>query len=171
MIPRMFRVLPPLLLFTTFAFAHGFQAGELKIGHPYALPSIAQQPMGAAYFSIENTGQSADRLLSVKTPAAQSATLHTMTMDGNIMRMREADAIAIEPGATVAMKPGTGYHIMLAGLKSPLKVGDRIPLTLTFEKTGKVDVIVVVQDKEARSGAAPAASMEQAPNALHQHQH
>jgi copper(I)-binding protein len=173
MIPRIFCALPALLLSTTFAFAHGFQAGDLKIGHPYALPTIAQQPAGAAYLSIENTGKSADRLLSVNTPAARSASLHTMTMDGNIMRMREADAIAVEPGATIAMKPGMGYHIMLTGLKAPLKVGDRFPMTLGFEKTGKVDVTVIVQDKEARSAAASAAgaASEPAAGAAHQHQH
>lgn len=174
MIPRIFYALPALLLSTTLAFAHGFQVGDLKIGHPFARPTIAQQPTGAAYLSIENTGKSADRLLSISTPAATSAALHTMTMDGNIMRMREANAMAIEPGATVAMKPGMGYHIMLIGLKSPLKVGDRFPMTLTFDKAGKVDVTVVVQDREAaQSGpAAGAASMSMPmPDAGHQHQH
>ncbi|MDB5854967.1 MAG: rane protein [Herminiimonas sp.] len=181
MISRILCVLPALLLSTTLVFAHSFQVGDLKIGHPYALPSIAQQLTGAAYLSIENTGQSADRLLSVSTQAARSATLHTMTMDGNIMRMREADAMTIKPGATVVMKPGMGFHIMLTGLKSPLKVGDRFPITLTFEKNGKLEVTVVVQDKEARSAAASGSASasgstaggasEPAPGAAHQHQH
>jgi copper(I)-binding protein len=172
MIPRILFALPALF-FCTLAFGHSFDAGDLKIGHPYALPGIAQQLTGAAYLSIENTGKSADRLLSVNTPVARSATLHTMTMDGNIMRMREADAIEIKPGATVAMKPGTGYHIMLTGLKSPLKVGDRFPITLGFEKVGNVDVTVVVQDKEARSGAASSAgaASQQTPGAPLHHQH
>jgi copper(I)-binding protein len=172
MILRIFFALPALILSTTLAFAHGSQVGDLKIGHPYARPTIAQQPTGAAYLSIENTGKSADRLLSISTPAATSAALHTMTMDGNIMRMREANAVAIEPGATVAMKPGMGYHIMLVGLKSPLKPGDRFPMTLTFDKAGKVDVTVVVQDKEAaQSGPTAGAAPMPMPGAGHPHQH
>jgi copper(I)-binding protein len=176
MISRFLCALPALLLTTSLAFAHGFQAGDLKIGHPFARPTIAQQSTGAAYLSIENTGKSPERLLSVSTPAARSAALHTMTMDGNVMKMREANALPIEPGATIAMKPGMGYHIMLVGLKSELKVGDHFPMTLTFDKAGKVEVTVVVQDKDAGAPSAmgdsnAASNAASSPGAVHQHQH
>jgi copper(I)-binding protein len=65
-----------------------------------------------------------------------------------------------------------GYHIMLVGLKSPLKPGDRFPMTLTFDKAGKVDVTVVVQDKEAaQSGPTAGAAPMPMPGAGHPHQH
>ncbi len=74
-----------------------------------------------------------------------------MSMDGNVMKMREVDGIEIKPATRVAMQPGEGYHIMLIGLKKPLKAGDKFPLTLTFEKSGKVEVSVWVEEKDAKS--------------------
>ena len=62
-----------------------------------------------------------------------------------VMRMREIDGIALAPNARVAMRPGSGMHLMLMGLKAPLKEGARFPMTLEFERAGKVEVEVVVQ--------------------------
>ena len=74
-----------------------------------------------------------------------------MGMDGDIMRMREANQLPLPPAAKVEMKPGMGYHIMLNGLKQPLKEGATFPMTLTFEKAGKVEVTVVVDARKAGS--------------------
>jgi hypothetical protein len=63
----------------------------------------------------------------------------------SVMTMRPLDnGLAIEPGKTVKLAPG-GYHLMLFDLKSPLKQGDKVPLTLEFEKAGKVKVSFDVQ--------------------------
>jgi len=67
-----------------------------------------------------------------------------MKMEGDVMRMRQVDAIEVPVGQTVELKPG-GYHLMFIGLKAPLKVGERFPMTLKFEKAGEVKVEVVVQ--------------------------
>ncbi|MFC7516239.1 copper chaperone PCu(A)C [Herbaspirillum sp. GCM10030257] len=135
--------------------AHEFKLKDLKIGHPYARTTAPYQPSGAAYLSLENKGSSADRLTSISSPVAKSAEIHTMSMEGNVMKMREVDGIDLPPAAKVEMKPGHGYHIMLMGLEKPLKAGDKFPLTLTFEKAGKTDVTVVVE--EAKKEASPAA--------------
>ncbi|SNS19590.1 hypothetical protein SAMN06265795_101467 [Noviherbaspirillum humi] len=148
------------LLLAGSALAHGFRAGELQIRHPFVRATMPGQPTGAAYFSIENEGKKADRLIGATTTVAGSVQIHAMNMDGNIMRMREVAAVDIAPGAKVSLKPGDGMHLMLMELKQPLKQGDKFPLTLNFEKAGKVEVTVVV-DKEA---AQPAA-------ADHQHHH
>jgi copper(I)-binding protein len=68
-------------------------------------------------------------------------------MDGGIMRMREVDALELQPAAHVTMSPGDGYHIMLVGLKKALVPGQKVPLSLRFEKAGKLDIEAVVDDK------------------------
>ena len=128
--------------------AHDFKAGDLRIDHPYALPSRPGQATGGVYVrGIRNTGAVADRLLAASTPAATSVEIHRMQLQGDVMQMRAVSAVEIPASATVAMKHGTpdGYHLMLLGLKAPLKDGDRFPVTLTFEKAGTHDVQVWVQ--------------------------
>ncbi|WP_119156606.1 copper chaperone PCu(A)C [Caldimonas tepidiphila] len=139
----------------TSAHAHDYQLGPIRIAHPWARATVAGQPAGGAYLKLENAGP-ADRLLSVRSPVAASAELHLMTMDGNIMRMREVDAIALPAGQTVEFKPG-GLHIMLTGLKAPLKQGERVPLTLRFEKAGEVNVELAVESAASSGGDKPAA--------------
>ena len=134
--------------------AHSYQAAQLLIDHPFARATVPGQTSGAAYLTIENKGSGTDRLMSASAPAAKTVEIHTMSMDGNVMRMRRVEWIEIKAGETVSMKPGAGYHLMLLGLRGPLKVGEKIPVTLTFEKAGKVDVSVAVED--ATTTAKPA---------------
>jgi copper(I)-binding protein len=74
-----------------------------------------------------------------------------MAMNNGVMTMRPLDkGLVIEPGKTVKLAPG-GYHLMLFDLKSPLKQGDKLPVTLEFEKAGKVKVSLDVQGVGAQS--------------------
>jgi periplasmic copper chaperone A len=98
---------------------------------------------GVAYFAISNSDLAADRLTGASTPVAAAAEMHVMVMDGAVMQMRPVDAVDVRPGERVEFKPG-GLHLMLLGLKNPLKQGDRFPLTLEFEKAGKIEVEVLV---------------------------
>ena len=66
-----------------------------------------------------------------------------MVMDGGLMKMRAVKGIDLKPGATVELRPG-GYHVMLEDLKQPLKEGDHVPLVLTFEKSGALEIKVNV---------------------------
>lgn len=144
-----FKFLPLLaaaFVFSQAALANPVDAGDLRIDQPIARPSVANQKAGAAYLIIDNRGSKADKLIAASSPASASVELHTMQMDGNIMRMREVPTIELQPGTKLTMKPGDGYHLMLIGLKQPLKAGDKFPLTLTFERAGKVDVSVSVGD-------------------------
>lgn len=136
------------------ALAHDYQIGSLRIAHPWARATVPGQSAGGAFLRLENRGE-ADRLLSARSDAAASVELHTMTMDGNIMRMRELDAVALPAGQTVEFKPG-GLHIMLRELKAPLKQGERVPLTLRFEKAGEVKVELSVESAASMGGAKPA---------------
>src|SRR6266478_6591852 len=105
------------------------------------------------FVAVENTGSQSDRLLSVATPMAGVAELHEMRVDAGVMRMRDVAALEVRPGEKVQLKPG-GYHVMLSELKQPLKVGDKFPLTLTFQNAGAVEVSVWVEEMGAGTGAA-----------------
>ena len=98
---------------------------------------------GAAYVSVVNQGTKADRLLSISTPAARSAELHTTVMAGDVMKMEAAGEIDVPAGATLEMKPG-GLHVMLMGLIAPLKQGETIEMTLRFERAGDLKVMVPI---------------------------
>lgn len=145
MIKQVLSVLSALLLCST---VHA--AGDISVTGAHARATVPQQPSGAAYLTLENKGSAADRLIGVSSPVAQSASVHTMSMDGDVMRMREAGALQLAPAAKVEMKPGAGYHIMLTGLKQPLQAGDTFPITLSFERAGKIEVSVVVDGKDAK---------------------
>ena len=136
------------------AVAHSFKLGEIDIGHPYARPTREGQMVGAGYLKLANKGP-VDRLVSATSPAAGSVEIHSMSMEGDVMKMRQIDAIEIATGQTVELKPG-GYHLMLMGLKAPLKVGDKFPLTLKFEKSGEVVVTVNVEEPKSKSQATGA---------------
>ena len=122
-----------------------------RIESPYARATVPGQSSGAVYLTIENKATVSDQLVAISTPIAKSAEIHSMAMDGNVMKMREVSAITLTPSSTLAMKPGGGYHLMLTGLHKPLKSGDYFPLTLTFEKAGKMEVSVAVREKDSQA--------------------
>ncbi len=121
----------------------------VAVTRPYARATAAGQSVGAGYLTLTNPG-AADRLLSASAPVSQTVELHTMSMDGTVMRMRQVDAIELPAGRTVELKPG-GLHLMLMGLKAPLAAGSQFPLTLRFEKAGEVTVQVKVEAAGASS--------------------
>jgi periplasmic copper chaperone A len=137
--------------------AQSYTAGHVRIERPFAAPTVPGAPNGVAYITTLESKQ-ADRLLRTSTPVAASNELHNMTLDaGGVMRMRELSDLQLTPGSLIKMQPGQGVHIMLMGLKKPLKLGDTFPMTLEFERGGKVVVNVVVQvGKNAHSsGESP----------------
>ena len=128
--------------------AHDYKVGDLQIGHPYTRTTPPGATTAGAYLSIDNKGKAADKLLRAFSPAAGLVELHSMSMDGNVMRMRAVPAIDVAPGATVKLAPG-GLHVMLQELKRPLKKDERVPLTLVFQRAGEVKVELAVQDAVA----------------------
>ena len=135
------------LFATTIVHAHSFKVGDIEIEHPHARVTVGKQANGAAYMEIENKGKTDDALLSASSPVADSVEVHTMRMEGDVMKMRAVDSLEIKVGDEVKMKPGEGYHIMLMGLKNPLKAGEKFPMTLTFRQAGTVKITVHVSDK------------------------
>ena len=145
----------PWLLWAGSVLAHGTRAGDLTIDHPYAVPTLAGVSTGALYFrAITNNGNEPDHLLSARTKVADSVDLHHMQMDGNVMRMRAVAAIDLPARTEVRLRHGSaaadGYHLMLNGLKAPLKDGDRFAVVLQFRRAGEREVMVWVQTPKAR---------------------
>jgi copper(I)-binding protein len=125
-----------------------------KVEAAWARPTVAGQRAGGGFLKITG-GAAADKLLSASAGVSKTVELHTMEMDGNVMRMRQIAAIDVPAGGTVELKPG-GRHVMFMGLAQPLQAGTRFPLTLRFEKAGEVKVDVQVA-AQAPGGAQPAA--------------
>lgn len=129
--------------------AHDYQAGqagELHIVHPYSLETPPGAHNGVAYLTIQQRGNQADQLLSASTPRAERVQLHQSAEAGGMMTMTHKELpVTIAAGGELALQPG-GYHLMLMGLSSPLKRDERIPLTLIFEKAGKVEVELTVEE-------------------------
>ncbi len=136
-----------LLPIAAAAHGGGTAHGSLTIEAPWTR-AAGQGGQGAGFLTIRNAG-AADRLLSASTPAAGRAELHTMLRDGDVMRMRAVEAIAVPANGAVSLAPG-GLHIMLFGLTRPLAVGESVPLTLLFEQAGAVTLQLAVQPAGAR---------------------
>jgi periplasmic copper chaperone A len=111
-----------------------------------ATPGAAKN--GAVFLEIKSTAEQPDKLLSVAGAVADAIELHSHINDGGIMRMRRVDAIEIEAGQSTKLVPG-GLHIMLLGLKQPLKAGETFKLKLTFETAGAIEVDVAVRANSA----------------------
>jgi copper(I)-binding protein len=118
------------------------QTGQLEIKTPWARATPGHAENGAAYLTI--VSPTADRLTAVSSPVAKKAELHTMSMEGGVMRMRPLAAIDIPAGQTVTLSPG-GMHIMLLGLTQPLHQGQSFPLTLSFDQAGPRQVTVMIE--------------------------
>lgn len=133
-------------------------AGDARVGDVVITEAWSRATPGGAkiaggYLTIENKGSAPDRLVRGSSDVAGKFEIHEMAMNNGVMTMRPLDkGLAIEPGKTVKLAPG-GYHLMLMDLKTPLKQGDKVPLTLEFEKAGKVTVSLDVQGVGAQAPA------------------
>jgi len=130
------------------------QPAQLEVTDAWARATPGKAENGAAYVTIESP--TADRLVSASSPVAKRAELHTMSMQGMVMKMRPIAGLDVPPGQSVTLKPG-GEHIMLMGLNQPLHEGQSFPLTLDFEKAGPRTVTVAVE-KAGSNGPDSAAA-------------
>lgn len=126
-------------------------AGPLTIAEPWARASAGRARAGAAFMTIANAGTEADRLVAAAAAVSEVVELHTHVKDGDVMRMRQVEAIDVPAGETTALQPG-GLHVMFIGLHDPLEEGETFPVTLTFEHAGDVTVTVTVKGVGAMGG-------------------
>jgi copper(I)-binding protein len=128
--------------------AHQVKAGNLELIHPHIRASMGQSPTTAGYLTIINHGKTADRLVSISCACAASVTVHEMKMTGSVASMKAVPSVAIPAGGKVTLAPGA-RHLMLMGLKAPIKAGDTVEMVLTFDRAGAVKTPFMAADKPA----------------------
>lgn len=138
------------LLFIFYSFQLLAQEAQIQIEDAWARESPPTVTNGAAYMTLTNEADAMDRLVAASSEVAQVIELHTHTMEGNVMQMRQIDAIEVKPGESTVLEPG-GLHIMLIGLNEPLKAGQTFPMTLEFEQAGTIPIEVEVRKMGAHA--------------------
>jgi copper(I)-binding protein len=133
------------------AHAAQFTKGALVIDSPIAMPTAPGQPHGAIFITeIRNSGKTADELIGARAAVSKSMEVHRMSMENNIMKMREIPSIPVPANGKVSMQRGNpqGYHLMLMNLNNPLKEGDKFPVTLIFKQAGEQNITVEVKSQK-----------------------
>ena len=131
--------------------ADDVKAGDLVISQAWSRATPGGAKVAGGFLTIENKGSSPDKLVAVSAEIAGKAQVHEMAMDIGVMKMRPLDkGLVIDAGKTVKLAPG-GNHLMLQELKGPFKQGDKVPVTLQFEKAGKVAISLDVQGVGAQA--------------------
>ncbi len=126
------------------------QVAKLQIIDPRARDTT--NDVSAAYFTVKNTGDAADKLISVTADVSTKVEVHETVSEGGTVKMQPVKApLEVPAGGELVLKPG-GYHIMIMNLGSPLAVGQQVKLTLTFEKSGKIEVVAPVKKIEGMGG-------------------
>jgi len=140
------RFLLPACIALTLTVAAGVsmvRGGEASAGlsatEAWARATPPGTDVGAAYVTIENQTDTGDRLLGITSPVAAKIEIHETVEEDGVARMRPIEDACLTAGSALAMRPG-GTHLMLTGLKAPLKEGDVLTLTLTFETAGPLTV-------------------------------
>ena len=140
-------------LFAIPAHAAETKAGDLVITQAWSRATPGGAKVGGGYLTIENKGSAPDRLIGGTADVADKVEVHEMAMSNGVMTMRPLDkGLVIAPGKSVKLAPG-GIHLMLLDLKGPLKQGDKVPVTLEFEKAGKVSIALGVESIGAQGPA------------------
>jgi copper(I)-binding protein len=140
--------------------AADYDVGSMHISQPWARATPKGASSAAGYMTITNKGAMPDRVSCLSSDAAAQCQIHTMTMDGGVMKMRPVEGgLEIKPGETVTLQPG-GYHMMLVDLKHPLEAGQDVKATLKFDNAGtiEVDYPIAAIGAPAPSAASSAAS-------------
>ncbi len=130
------------------------QAQSVTVDHPWARATAPSAKAGGLFLTLHG-GATPDRLLSAASPVAGMVELHRTVNENGVMKMLPVEALPIEPGKKVELKPG-GLHIMLMDLKRQLKQGETFPVTLTFEKAPPMTVTATIA---APGAAGPAMGM------------
>jgi copper(I)-binding protein len=123
------------------ASAHSVNVGDLSLTDLWTRATPPNAQAAAGYLTITNKGGAADKLVGAASPSAEKTGLHEMAIDNGVMKMRPVEGIDIPAGGSVTLAPN-GLHIMFTGLKEPFKEGSKLPVTLTFEKAGKVETFL-----------------------------
>ncbi len=126
------------------AAAHGYIKGNIEVRHPWTRATPPGAEVAVGYLEIRNMGREPDRVIGASTPAATRVELHATTREQGVMKMREITSVEAPARKRTVLRPG-GTHLMIVGLRKPFAKGQRIPLTLRFERGGDVHIELEVQ--------------------------
>lgn len=112
---------------------------QVEIERPWIRATAPGVKIAAGYLTVHNKSAAPERLVGGASPAAERVETHVHIKDGNILRMREVKGYDVPAQGSLELKPG-GAHLMLIGVKQPLKEGDSVPVTLRFERAGEITV-------------------------------
>jgi copper(I)-binding protein len=130
--------------------AHEHKQGPLTVVHPWSRATAPSQKAGGVFLRVENASDQPDRLIGVESDLSEVTSLHRMIRDGDVMKMRPVEGgIEVPANGHVDLAPG-GMHVMLIGLREQLIKETTIPLTLVFERAGRVEIDAVVEAAGAR---------------------
>ena len=135
------------------AVSRDFTTGSITVAQPWSRATPGGSKVATGYLVIRNAGDTPDRLTAASTEVSGKVSPHTMTMKDGVAMMRPiTEGVVIPAHGAVAFKPGSD-HLMMEGLKRPLKKGESFPGTLTFEKAGTVPVTFDVEDVGAQGAS------------------
>lgn len=127
-------------------------AGDLEIGAAWARAMLAGQKAAGAYLTVTNKGAEADRLVGGSSARAGKVEVHTMEVVDDVMTMRPVEGgLEIPAGGTVELKPGS-FHMMFMDVAAPFAEGETVPVTLTFEKAGDIELSLPVRTVKGAGG-------------------
>ncbi|RMF01678.1 MAG: copper chaperone PCu(A)C [Chloroflexi bacterium] len=124
---------------------------DISVMEPWSRPSPMTAGNGAVYMTLMNQGGQADTLLSVESDIAESVELHESKMENDVMKMSPIENVPVPAGGNAKLEPG-GKHVMLINLKKELVPGQKVKLTLNFEKSGPMTVEAEIREMGAMSG-------------------
>ena len=121
------------------------RVGSIEISHPWARASSSKAREAGGFLTIANRGAAPDRLIAAASPVAEKIEVHAIRVVGSDITMRRLDnGLALPVATTLTLKP-RGYHLLLQGLKAPLAKGTRLPVRLTFENAGSIEIELTVE--------------------------
>jgi periplasmic copper chaperone A len=151
------------------AAAGDYDVGSIHISQPWSRATPKGSASGVGYMTLTNKGATPDRVTCVSDDASAQCQIHSMTMEGGVMKMRPVEGgLEIKPGESVTLKPA-GYHMMFLSLKHPLEQGGTVKATLKFDHAGTVDVEypVLAIGAPAPGASAGGSMMQESGGAMH----
>ena len=122
-------------------------SAEIIVKDAWVRTTVAEQKVTGAFMQI--TSDKAVKLVAVNSVAAEASEIHEMSMQGDVMKMRQVNEVVIDAGKSIELKPGS-YHIMLMNLKKPVQAGSTVNLNLEFlDADGKKQIVNVKAEARA----------------------
>lgn len=127
---------------------------QVQVDNAWVRAMVAPQKSTGAFMTL--TAAQDLKLVAVSTPLTPQAEIHEMSLQDQVMRMRQIPALALPAGKPVELRPGS-YHLMLMNLARPVGAGEQVPLTLVFEDAaGKRQRLELQAPARMPAPAAPA---------------